>query len=46
MTAVFALLGAACLVAAFFNPWQLIFAVMCALMVFVGLEELETEEEK
>ena len=38
---VFGVLGLCCLVGSFWNPWQLIFAAMCAAMVLCGISELK-----
>lgn len=35
----FGLLGIACLIGAFWNPWQLMFAAMCGLLVWCGIYE-------
>lgn len=39
LIAVFGVLGLCCLVGSFWNPWQLIFAAMCAAMVLCGISE-------
>lgn len=35
----FGTLGLCCLIGAFWNPWQLLFAAMCAEMVLCGISE-------
>lgn len=35
----FGALGLCCLIDAFWNPWQLLLAVMCAAMVLYGISE-------
>lgn len=35
----FGALGLCCLIGAFWNPWQLLFAAMCAAMVLCGISE-------
>ena len=37
----FGTLGVVCLIGAFWNPWQLMFAGMCAAMVLCGFSELK-----
>lgn len=39
--AMFGTLGVVCLIGAFWNPWQLMFAGMCAAMVLFGISELK-----
>ena len=35
----FGTLGVVCLIGAFWNPWQVLFAAMCAAMVLCGISE-------
>ena len=39
--ATFGTLGVVCLIGALWNPWQLMFAGMCAVMVLCGFSELK-----
>lgn len=39
--ATFGTLGVVCLIGAFLEPWQLMFAVMCGAMVLCGFSELK-----
>lgn len=39
--ATFGMLGVVCLIGAFWNPWQLMFAGMCAIMVLCVFLELK-----
>ena len=41
--ATFGTLGVVCLIGAFWNPWQLMFAGLCAAMVLCGFSELKKE---
>ena len=36
---IFGALGVCCLIGAFWNPWQLLFAALCAVMVLCGISE-------
>lgn len=36
---IFETLGVCCLIGAFWNPWQLLFAALCAVMVLCGISE-------
>ena len=38
---IFGALGVCCLIGAFWNPWQLMFAGLCAAMVLCGFSELK-----
>lgn len=42
----FGLLGMCCLVGSFWNPWQLILAAMCAVMVLCGISEYKKYANK
>lgn len=37
--ALFGILGVVAFIGAFWNPWQLLFAAMCAAMVLCGISE-------
>lgn len=39
--ATFGTLGVVCLIGAFWNPWQFMFAGLCAAMVLCGFSELK-----
>lgn len=41
IVAVFSLLFLSCLIAAFWNPFQLVFAAMCGAVINMGLRELD-----
>lgn len=43
---VFGVLGICCLVGSFWNPRQLLFAVMCAAMVVCGISEYKEVKRK
>lgn len=38
----FGALGLCCLIGAFWNPWQLLLAVMCAAMVLCGIQNIKS----
>ena len=42
---VFGTLGVAALVGSFWNPWQLVIAGICVLMVLCGISELKSSKK-